>query len=40
MSRHQILCDLLGINNDAEDEDTNSDDPFAQFDAIDINDFR
>lgn len=40
MSRHQILCDLLGINNDAEDKDTNLDDPFAQFDAIDINDFR
>lgn len=40
MARHQILCDLLGINNDAEDEENDSDDPFAQFDAIDINDFR
>jgi ribosome assembly protein YihI (activator of Der GTPase) len=42
MARHKILCDLLGISEEADDTETGSDedDPFASLDAIDINDFR
>jgi ribosome assembly protein YihI (activator of Der GTPase) len=38
MARHRILCDLLGIvDNDDEDDDM---DPFDDLNAIDINDFK
>ncbi len=38
MARHRILCDLLGI---VEDDDEDDDiDPFADLDAININDFK
>jgi ribosome assembly protein YihI (activator of Der GTPase) len=39
MARHKILCELLGISDEPDDEQ-DEDDPFASLDAIDINDFR
>jgi ribosome assembly protein YihI (activator of Der GTPase) len=38
MARHRVLCDLLGIVEDDEDDVEN--DPFDDLDAIDINDFK
>lgn len=40
LSRHKILCDLLGIKDDAEEEDSLPDDPFERLNAIDINKFK
>lgn len=38
MARHRILCDLLGI---VEDDDEDDDiDPFSDLDAINIDDFK
>ena len=38
MARHRILCDLLGI---VEDDDEDDDmDPFNDLDAINIDDFK
>ncbi|WP_100657536.1 Der GTPase-activating protein YihI [Alteromonas flava] len=39
LERHQILCELLGIKPD-EEENVDKDDPFAQLDAIRIDDFN
>lgn len=38
LARHKVLCDLLGIKEDVEDEQ--EDDPFAQLDAIRLDDFE
>ncbi|MDM7859354.1 Der GTPase-activating protein YihI [Alteromonas sp. ASW11-36] len=38
LERHQVLCDLLGIK-ESDDEDQDND-PFAQLDAIRIDDFK
>ncbi|QJR80987.1 GTPase-activating protein [Alteromonas pelagimontana] len=37
MARHQILCDLLGISPEADDED---DDPLAGIESLSIDDFK
>lgn len=43
LARHKVLCDLLGISNEVEDNQGSSDqaeDLFSQFESIDINDFK
>jgi len=37
MARHRILCDLLGIVDEDDEEDV---DPLEQLDPLDINDFK
>lgn len=39
MSRHKVLCELLGITQDLDDEDDDSD-PFANLDAINLDDYK
>lgn len=39
MARHQVLCNLMGID-DSEDKEDDSDDPFAKLDAIKLDDFE
>lgn len=38
MERHRILCELLGI--DADDEEDDRNDPYADLDAISMDDFK
>ena len=37
LARHKVLCDLLGIKEEVEEPDA---DPFAQLDAIQLDDFK
>ncbi|MDT0594802.1 Der GTPase-activating protein YihI [Glaciecola petra] len=39
-SRYQELCEMLGIDISEEDEIETEDDPFAQLDAIKLEDFK
>ncbi|GAA0860033.1 Der GTPase-activating protein YihI [Aliiglaciecola litoralis] len=42
LARHKILCGLLGIGEEDEEQQTapDEDDPFARFESIDINKFK
>ncbi|MFA3792882.1 Der GTPase-activating protein YihI [Aliiglaciecola sp. SL4] len=44
LARHRELCDLLGINGEAEtigeQAENKEDDPFARFESININEFK
>ncbi|WP_339724061.1 Der GTPase-activating protein YihI [uncultured Paraglaciecola sp.] len=43
LARHKVLCDLLGLNDEAEEPKESSDelnDLYSKFEAIDINDFK
>ena len=39
LARHRVLCDLLGIKDETEEQD-DAGDPFAQLDAIRMDDFE
>ncbi len=38
--RYAFLCKMLGIEEDIDTEDTSNDDPYAQLDAINLNDYK
>lgn len=41
MARHQVLCDLLGIKDEEDPEEVETDvDPLKTFESININDFK
>ena len=40
LARHKVLCDLLGIDNEEEQQEDTFSDPLSDIDAIDIDDFK